>query len=91
MDIENEVVAVLEEVLSLKGRAAALTRDSPLLCPVPEFDPLAIIASLALLEERLGFHAQEDELDGRIFATVGSLVAFVVAKLNPPSRQHDAP
>jgi len=91
LDVENEVVAILDEVLSLKGRAAALTRDSPLLCPAPEFDPLAIIASLALLEERLGFHAQDDELDGRVFATVGSLIAFVDAKLNSSSRQHDAP
>ena len=80
--IEKEVITILDEVLSLKGRALGLTLDSPLLYPAPALDPLAIIASLALLEERLGFRADEDELNGAVFATVGSLVAYVGAKLD---------
>ncbi|MCM8621359.1 MAG: acyl carrier protein [Candidatus Accumulibacter sp.] len=91
LDIEKEVITILDEVLSLKGRAAALTLDSRLLHTAPELDPLAIIASLALLEERLGFNVDESELDGAVFATVGSLVAYVCTRLDVSSGQHDAP
>ena len=33
-----------------------------------------------LLEERFGFTIHDDEIDGAVFATVGSLIDFVSAK-----------
>jgi len=33
------------------------------------------------MEERFGITAEDDEIDGAVFATVGSLLEFVEAKL----------
>jgi acyl carrier protein len=72
---------VLDNVLSLKGRSAAFRDDTPLLGSVPELDSMAVASVLASIEERFGFVIDDDEIDGSTFATVGSLVAFVTAKI----------
>lgn len=81
MDIKNQVIAILDEVLGLNGRSAVFTLDTPLLGAIPELDSMAIVALLTMLEERFGFAVEDDELDGTIFASVGSLVGFVGGKL----------
>ena len=81
MDIKQEVLAVLDEVLSLNGRAAAFDLDTPLLGAVPELDSMAVVGVINVIEERFGVVVEDDEIDGSTFATVGSLVAFVDAKL----------
>ncbi|QDF98653.1 acyl carrier protein [Azoarcus sp. DD4] len=81
MDIKKEVLAIIDEVLSLGGRAAAFELDSPLLGAVPELDSMAVVGLLNMLEERFGFIVEDDEIDGSTFATVGTLVDFVEGKL----------
>ena len=81
MDIKNQVIAILDEVLGLNGRSAVFTLDTPLLGAIPELDSMSIVALLTMLEERFGFAVEDDELDGTIFASVGSLVGFVGGKL----------
>ena len=81
MDVEREVVAVLDRVLDLGGRASALRADSPLLGAVPELDSMAVATLITALEEHFGFAVDDDEIDGSVFATVGSLAAFVGKKL----------
>lgn len=81
MDIKKEVLAVLDEVLSLNGRTADFALDTPLLGAVPELDSMAVVGVINLLEERFGVVVEDDEIDGATFATVGSLVAFVEGKL----------
>ena len=81
MDILKEVLSVLDEVLSLKGRASGFTTDTPLLGSIPELDSMAVVALITTLEERFGFIVDDDEIDGSAFATVGTLVDFVGAKL----------
>ena len=81
MDIKQEVLAVLDEVLSLNGRALEFDLDTPLLGAVPELDSMAVVGVINLLEERFGFVVEDDEIDGSSFATVGSLVDFVSGKL----------
>lgn len=81
MDIKNQVIAILDEVLGLNGRSSVFTLDTPLLGAIPELDSMAIVALLTMLEERFGFAVEDDELDGTIFASVGSLVGFVGGKL----------
>jgi acyl carrier protein len=72
---------VLDEVLSLGGRAAAFTRETPLLGAIPELDSMAVVTLLTTLEEQLGITVDDDDIDGDTFANVGSLVDFVSAKL----------
>ena len=81
MDIKKEVLAILDEVLSLNGRAASFELDTALLGAVPELDSMAVVGVIIMLEERFGFIVEDDEIDGTAFATVGSLVEFVEGKL----------
>lgn len=81
MDIKKEVLAILDEVLSLNGRAVLFELDTALLGAVPELDSMAVVGVINMLEERFGFIVEDDEIDGSAFATVGSLVEFVEGKL----------
>lgn len=79
MDISKEVLRILDEVLSLNGRALGFSRDTPLLGAIPELDSMAVVALITSLEEQLGITVGDDDVDGSTFATVGSLIDFVGA------------
>lgn len=81
MDVHKEVLRVLDEVLSLGGRSASFTRQTPLLGSIAELDSMAVVTLLTTLEEQLGI-VVDDDLDGATFATVGSLVDFVSGQLS---------
>ena len=81
MDIRDEVVSVLDEVLSLKGRASEFALDTPLLGALPDLDSMAVIALITTIEERFGFIVEDDEIDGSVFASLATLVDFVHSKL----------
>jgi acyl carrier protein len=82
MDVQREVLRVLDEVLSLAGRASGFSRDTHLLGAIPELDSMAVVTLITTLEEQLGIVVDDDDIDGATFATVGSLVDFVGAKLD---------
>ncbi|MBK8891603.1 MAG: acyl carrier protein [Dechloromonas sp.] len=81
MNTQQEVLSILDEILSLKGRSAGFSASTPLLGAIPELDSMAVVALLTTLEERFGFSVDDDEIDGSTFATVGSLIEFVEGKL----------
>ena len=81
MEASREVLNVLESVLNLRGRATSFNLQTPLLGNLPELDSMAVVSVITALEERFGFAVGDDEIDGSTFATVGTLVAFVDAKL----------
>ena len=74
MAVGHEVVSVLDEVLSLKGRASGFTLNTPLLGAIPELDSMAVVALITTLEERFGFAVEDDEIDGAVFATLATLI-----------------
>jgi acyl carrier protein len=82
MNVHDEVLRVLDEVLSLGGRAQAFTRQTPLLGAIPELDSMAVVTLITTLEEQCGIAVDDDDIDGDTFATVGSLVDFVSARLD---------
>lgn len=82
MNTQKEVLAVIDEVLSLNGKAMTFEPDTPLLGAVPELDSMAVVGVINLLEERFGFVIDDDEIDGSTFETVGTLVRFVEGKLD---------
>jgi acyl carrier protein len=81
MDIDKEVLLILDEVLSLGGRGLAFTPQTHLLGALPELDSMAVVSLIGALEERLGISVADDEIDGGTFETVGTLVAFVRARV----------
>ena len=82
MDLNDEVLAIVDEVLCLNGRAHSFGRQTPLLGALPELDSMAVVALIAALEERFGFVVDDDEIDGAVFATLGTLVDFVAGKVD---------
>ena len=65
----------------MADRATQFDPSTPLLGAIPELDSMAVVWLLTSIEERFGITIEDDEVDGQIFATVGSLVAFIDAKL----------
>jgi len=80
-EVLSLVLSLLDEILSLKGRTSGFSAATPLLGALPELDSMAVVALITGMEERFGFMADDDEIDGSVFATVGSLVGFVENKL----------
>jgi len=81
LNVTQEVLRVLDEVLSLNGRSAAFTRDTPLLGAIPELDSMAVVSLITSMEDQFGLVVDDDDIDGATFATVGSLVDFVSGKM----------
>jgi acyl carrier protein len=81
LDTKKELLSLLDEILSLNGRAAQFTEFTPLLGAIPELDSMAVVSLITGLEERFGFTVDDDEIEGSTFGTVGSLIEFIEGKL----------
>jgi acyl carrier protein len=73
----DEVKAILRDTLQLGDRADELTADSPLLGAIPEFDSMAVVTVLTMIEEEHGIEIADDDVTADVFETVGSLADFV--------------
>lgn len=71
------VRAVLVSVLGIEDRADAIGADTGLLGELPELDSLAVLELAAALEDRFGIVVDDTDFTGDVFATVGTLAAFV--------------
>jgi acyl carrier protein len=80
MDTLEKVRAILRDTLQLGKRADALKRDSRLLGEIPEFDSMAVVSVLTMVEEEFGIAVADDELSAEVFETLGSLTDFVAAR-----------
>lgn len=78
--VETEVVRILDSVLCLQGRSATFHRNTPLLGALPELDSMAVLGIMTALEERFSFLIEDDEINSSVFATLGTLTDFVIAK-----------
>jgi len=81
LNVTQEVVRVLDEVLSLNGRASSFTHDTPLLGAIPELDSMAVVSLITSMEDNFGMVVDDNDIDGATFATVGSPVDFVSGKM----------
>jgi acyl carrier protein len=82
MNLINEVRAVVDSALQLRGRLGASDAATPLLGAIPELDSMAVVSLIAALEEHFGFAVADDEIEAATFATLGSLTEFVEQKLD---------
>ena len=81
MDCKRAVKMMLDDVLHMQGRALTFEDDSPLLGSLPELDSMAVINLISAIEERFQCAVDDDEIDGAVFATLGSLIEFVRSKV----------
>ena len=75
------MLRVVDEVLSLNGRSASFTRETPLLGAIPELDSMSVVTLITTLEEQFGLVVDDDDINGSTFTTIGSLIDFVSAKI----------
>lgn len=80
VDFKRDVKKLLDEVLHLGGRGLLLEDESVLLGGIPELDSMAVIALITAIEERFDCSVNDDEIDGAVFANLGSLTQFVMEK-----------
>jgi len=81
MNTVETIRGVLRATLNLGDRASVLTEASPLLGGLPEFDSMAVVTVVTMIEDEFGITVDDDELSADVFATVGSLCQFVEGKL----------
>ncbi len=73
--------SILTDVLGLKpGQADRFTADTGLFGHLPELDSMAVAGLLTEMEDRLDIVIEDDEVDGELLETYGSLLAFAEAK-----------
>ena len=82
LNVTQEVIRLLDEVLSLEGRSSGFSRDTPLLGVIPELDSMAVVTLITELENHFGLTVDDDDIDGGTFASVGALADFVTGKLD---------
>ena len=80
MNATARLKKILADTLQLGARAEALTPQSRLLGAIPEFDSMAVVTVLTLIEEEFGITVDDDEVSADVFETFGTLSAFVEAK-----------
>lgn len=73
---------ILADVLGLApARVAQFDGKTGLFGHLPELDSMSVAGLLTEMEDRLGFIIDDDEIDGEMLESYGSLLAFTEAKL----------
>jgi acyl carrier protein len=84
-DTDQKLRRILADVLGLKpGQAEEFIAETGLFGELPELDSMAVAGLLTEMEDRLDIVIDEDEIDGELFATYGSLLAFAAGKRGEP-------
>jgi len=84
--IEKDLLVLLDTSLGLAGKGLDFVPETRLLGALPTFDSMAIINLITGLEAHFGIRVADDEIEGSLFATVGSLLDFVRMKLDALAR-----
>ena len=72
---------ILVDILGLdSARVAGFETGTGLFGHIPELDSMAVATLLTEMEDRLGIIIEDDEVDGELLETYGSLLAFARAK-----------
>lgn len=80
-DVTETVRDVLRDVLAIDAkRADAFHSDTPLFGALPELDSMAVAGLLTELEDRLGIVIDDEDVDGDLLATFGSLTDYARRK-----------
>jgi acyl carrier protein len=80
--IEAKTRGLLVDVLGVAPMTVAeMTDETPLFGALPELDSMAVAGLLTEMEDRLNITIDDDDVDGELFETFGSLIAFVRTKI----------
>lgn len=87
----DEVRQLISEMLQLGDRLGKLGPDAPLLGSITEFDSMAVVALISILEERFGIQIADDEISAETFETLGTVYEFVRDKVQSRPRKFGQP
>lgn len=77
----SQVKAIVADILQIGARLDLLGRDDLLLGAIPEFDSMAVVTLLTVIEESYGVEIADDEVSADNFETLGSLQDFINAQI----------
>ena len=80
MSLQIEIKTLLKETLQL-DEVDSWDEDTEILGAIPEFDSMAIVTILTMVEENYGIMIEDDEVSAEVFETLGSLVSFLDEKV----------
>jgi acyl carrier protein len=78
----DELKSLVGEVLQIADRLDEMGENDVLLGGVPEFDSMAVVSVLTVIEENYGVVIDDDEVSAENFETLGSLQQFINSKLD---------
>lgn len=81
VNLNKELATLVDSTLNLAGRASGFVESTPMLGAIPELDSMGVVSLITALEEHFGISIDDDEIDGAVFQTFGSLLEFVKGKL----------
>ncbi len=80
--IDAQLRSLLCDVLGLnEEQVSGFTDDTELFGALPELDSMAVAGLLTEMEDRLHIAIDDDEVDGELFASYGSLLVFATNKV----------
>ena len=80
-DTDTLLRRILVDVLGLqKDRVDQFTAETGLFGHLPELDSMAVAGLLTEMEDRMHIVIEDDEVDGDLLESFGSLLAFAEAK-----------
>lgn len=77
----DELNALIGDVLQIADRLEDMGESDVLLGGVPEFDSMAVVSVLTVIEENYGVMIDDDEVSAENFETFGSLLEFINSKV----------
>lgn len=78
---DSELRRILADVLGLKtDRVATFDAETGLFGHLPELDSMSVAGLLTEMEDRLDIIIEDDEVDGELLESFGSLLAFARTK-----------
>lgn len=81
-DTDTTLRALLRDVLGLtQERVDGFDADTPLFGALPELDSMAVAGLLTEMEDRFGILIEDEDMDGDMFESFGSLLVFIRAKI----------
>ena len=84
-DYDHILRQIFSDVLGLSAvQVAGFTPATGLFGHLPELDSMAVAGLLTEMEDRLHITIDDDEVDGDLLETYGSLLAFARSKRKSP-------
>ncbi len=81
MSLQLEIKALLKETLQL-DEVDSWDEGTEILGAIPEFDSMAIVTVLTMVEENYGIMIEDDEVSAEVFENLGSLLSFISEKVD---------